>query len=312
MKTIAAFCLLFLFFGVAASYADTPFLTKGQNLRVMPVGDSITLGKLDNVGGYRRILYEWLTANGYAITYVGKQNLPTSKRYPSLVPADGAILWHEGYGSMRTDQILNGGTAEKQTAPPIATSLANYKPDVVLLMIGTNDILQKYQLDTLQQRLGQIVDAIYAVNPKIIVLVASIAPLGGWTRVDQEKLGVAYNAAIPGLVAKEQGLGHPIAFVDIHLALQAIKGSLAGDQVHPTAIGYAKMAQAWYKALTGEDAPAIDPKNPLMLPPELPRPTPATTTTNSAPVPVSSNSAAPAPGAAAVTTTNSPTAPAVP
>jgi lysophospholipase L1-like esterase len=233
--------------------ASAAWLTKGQNLKVMPVGDSITLGKGSPVGGYRKVLYEWLIANGYSITYVGKQNILFNNQYPTQC-SDGSIPWHEGYGSFRTDMTLNGGTAERQTAPPIKTSLENFKPDIVMLMIGTNDILQNFQLDTLDERLGQIIDAIYAFNPKTIVLVA------------QEKLATAYNAAIPGIVAKQQSLGHQVAFVDVHQALSSFKGALTGDQVHPSSMGYAKMAQVWYKALTGEEAPAIDPKNPLLLP----------------------------------------------
>jgi len=248
--------------------ADAAFLVKGQNVKVMPVGDSITLGKGGMVGGYRKILYEWLIANGYAITYVGKQNLPGNPKYPAAC-SDGSIPYHEGYGSIRTDMVLTGGTVERQTAPPLATSLEKFKPDVVLLMIGTNDILQSYQLDTLEERLGKIIDAIYAANPKTIVLVASIAPLGGWTHAAHETRAKAYNAAIPGIVAKEQALGHQIGFVDVHEAMSS-KDALGPDMVHPSDMGYAKMAQAWYKALTGEEAPAIaDPKNPLMLPPPI-------------------------------------------
>jgi len=267
--------------------ANASFLIKGQNVKVMPLGDSITLGKGSPVGGYRKVLYEWLISNGYAITYVGKQNIYFNPKYPTPC-SDGSIPYHEGYGSFRTDQTLNGGEAEKQTAPPLTTTLANFKPDVVLLMIGTNDILQNWQLDTLEERLGQIIDTIYASNPKTIVLVASIAPLGGWTHTSKEKRVVAYNAAIPGIVAKQQALGHQIGFVDVHQAL-AFKGALGGDEVHPSSMGYAKMAQAWYKALTGEEAPAIvDPKNPLLLPPPLSLTnsvTPASAT-NSSPVPL--------------------------
>jgi lysophospholipase L1-like esterase len=266
-NTLFLVLLLAILLSVHAS-ADSAILVKGQNLRVMPVGDSITLGKGSPVDGYRRILYEWLIAHGYSITYVGKQNLAFSAAYPTTC-SDGSIPWHEGYGSFRIDEILNGGTREKQTAPPLATSLATFKPDIVLLMIGTNDILQKYQTDTMTDRLTQIIETIYAYNSKTTVLVASIAPLGGWTRVAQEKLAQPYNAAIPGIVAKEKVLGHAIAFVDVHQALLH-KGDLSGDQVHPSPSGYACMAQAWYKALTDEEAPAIDPNNPLQLPPPLP------------------------------------------
>lgn len=259
--------MLAILFGAGDS-AYAGFLTKGRNVKVMPLGDSITLGKNDGVGGYRKILYEWLIANGYAINYVGKQNIPGNPRYPATC-SDGSIPWHEGYGSIRTDMVLSGGVVERQTAPPLATTLDHFKPDVVLLMIGTNDILQNREVDTLPDRLGKIIDTIYTSNPKTIVLVASVCPIGGWTNVAREKLATAYNAAIPGIVAKQQALGHQIAFVDIHAAM-SVKGALGGDMVHPSSTGYALMAQAWYKALTGEEAPAIaDPKNPLMLPPPV-------------------------------------------
>ena len=69
------------------------------------------------------------------------------------------------------------------------------------------------------------------------------------------------HAAVTGLMS---GNG-----VDVHQAMSA-KGALGNDMVHPSDMGYALMARAWYKALTGEEAPAIaDPKNPLMLPPPI-------------------------------------------
>ena len=258
--------------------ANAAVLTKGQNLKVMPIGDSITLGKDKCLGGYRRPLYEWLIANGYAITYVGKENrLELRKDYP-ITCSDGSTPYHEGYGSFRTDMILNGGTAERRTAPPLKTTLETFKPDVVLLMIGTNDIIQDWQLETLEARLEQILETIYAVNPKTAVLVASIAPIKRVPWAEKEPRVIAYNAAIPGILEKQKALGHQALFVDVHETLQS--GGLSADGVHPGDTGYAKIAQAWYKELTGETPPAIDPKNPTLLPPPFeppaPRPAPAT------------------------------------
>jgi len=242
---------------------EAPILVKGENLKVLPVGDSITLGKDGGVGGYRRVLYEWLIAGGYKITYVGKQNI--TRRGPATC-SDGSIPWHEGYGSFRTDMILNGGTAEKQSSPPLTTTLANFKPDVVLLMLGTNDIIQGYQLDGLEAREEQILETIYAANPKAAVVVASIAPIKRAQWAEKEARVVAYNMALAALVKKHAALGRKIAFADIHASL-AERG-LSQDGVHPNAQGYAQMAQVFYRVLTGVEAPAIDPKNPLLLPPE--------------------------------------------
>lgn len=257
----------------AASLANASVLAKGQNVKVMPVGDSITLGKNDCLGGYRRPLYEWLIAAGYKITYVGNENRSDIRRDFPITCSDGSTPYHEGYGSFRTDMILNGGKAEGRTAPPFKTTLEKFNPDVVLLMIGTNDIIQDYQLDSLEARLEQILDTIYASNQKAVVLVASIAPITRATWADKETRVIAYNAAVKGIAEKQKGKGRQAVFVDAHEALK--NGGLSGDGVHPDNVGYSKIAQAWYKELAGEEPPPIDRKNPLLLPPPIVPETPA-------------------------------------
>ncbi len=242
--------------------AGTPFLVKGENVKVMPVGDSITLGKDQCAGGYRRVLYEWLIADGYRVTYVGKQNLVLNG--PALC-SDGSIPWHEGYGSFRTDMTLNGGTAERLSAPPLTTTLEKFKPDVVLLMIGTNDILQDYELDGLEMRFGKIIEAIYAADANTAIVVASIAPIKREQWADKEARVISYNAALADMVKKQASLGRRIAFADIYGSL--VERGLSRDGVHPEDLGYAQMAQVFYRVLTGAEAPQIDRKNPLMFPP---------------------------------------------
>ena len=244
-----------------SAFADPAFLAKGENVKVMPVGDSITLGKDGGVGGYRRVLYEWLLAGGYKITYVGKQNLT---RHGPATCSDGSIPWHEGYGSFRTDMILNGGKAEKETAPPLTTTLENFKPDLVLLMLGTNDIIQAYQLDGLEAREEKIIETIYAANPKAAVVVASIAPIKRAQWAEKETRVVAYNTALAALVEKHAAQGRRIAFADVHASLG--ERGLSGDGVHPNAQGYAQVAQVFYRVLTGAEPPLIDKKNPLLVP----------------------------------------------
>ena len=246
---------------LAGASTEVPLLVKGGNVKVMPVGDSITLGKDGGVGGYRRVLYEWLLAGGYRITCVGKQNLV---RHGPPTCSDGSVAWHEGYGSFRTDMILNGGTAEKQVAPSLTTTLENFKPDIVLLMLGTNDIIQNYQLDGLEARIEKIIETIYAANAKAAIVVASIAPIKRAQWAEKEARVVSYNAALADIVKKQASLGRRIVFADIHASL-AERG-LSQDGVHPGALGYAQMAQVFYRVLTGDEPPQIDRKNPLLIP----------------------------------------------
>lgn len=269
--------LVFTLVACANARADSAFLAKGAAVKVMPVGDSITLGKDGGAGGYRRVLYEWLLAGGYRITYVGKQDLV---RHGPPTCSDGAIARHEGYGSFRTDMILNGGTAEKQSAPPLATTLGKFQPDVVLLMLGTNDIIQAYQLDGLEARFEKILETIYAANAKTKVVVASIAPIKRAQWAEKETQAAAYNAALAVIVAKHAASGRAIALADIHASL--VERGLSQDGVHPNAHGYAQMAQVFYRTLTGEEPPAIDRNNPLLLPTSTTAPTVSATPTTQA------------------------------
>jgi lysophospholipase L1-like esterase len=58
----------------------------------------------------------------------------------------------------------------------------------------------------------------------------------------------AYNVEVPRLVAQRARAGHRVRFVDIAGLLTI--ADLA-DDLHPNDQGYAKMASAWFNALTG-------------------------------------------------------------
>lgn len=228
-------------------------LTQGKSTKLMPVGDSITLGKDTVTGGYRSVLYEWLTASGYAITYVGKgdDGDPANATVTSSKMTTPSS--HEGYGSFRTDMILNGGSAEKRTAPPLKETLAKYRPDIVLLMIGTNDIIQDKDLEHLNERMEKLIATVLESDSNITLLVASIAPIRHPKWAGKESQVMAFNAAVQAMVARHKALHHKIDFVDVHASLE--KEGLSGDGVHPNQGGYRKIAGAWYQALTGETAP---------------------------------------------------------
>jgi lysophospholipase L1-like esterase len=192
-----------------------------------------------------------LKDNGYSVTFVGKEDngdpgsdtgFSTGMENPN----------HEGYGSARIGMLLNGGTTEKHTALPIRTSLANNHPDVVLVLLGTNDIFGITPTDRMQQTMAKLVSTIFEQNPNITVILASIPPISKIGARDAD--ANAYNAVLPGIVAKEKALNHKIEFADIH-SVFADPADLSGDKVHPSATGYNKMAALWYSILTGDTAP---------------------------------------------------------
>jgi lysophospholipase L1-like esterase len=192
-------------------------------VRVMPLGDSITEGT-QVPGGYRIGLWQRMAAAGYRVDFVGSQfNGPGS-----LGDHD-----HEGHPGWRIDQIdanINGW-------------LSTTSPRTVLLHIGTNDILQNYNVSGAPGRLSTLIDHITAAAPAADVLVATIIPLAS---AGQESAARTFNAAVPGIVQSKVNAGKRVHLVDMHAALTT--GDLI-DGVHPTAGGYDKMAAVWYSAL---------------------------------------------------------------
>ena len=192
-------------------------------VRVMPLGDSLTEGT-QVPGGYRNGLWQRLSGGGYRVDFVGTQfNGPAA-----LGDHD-----HEGHPGWRIDQLDANATRWLQ-----ATS-----PRTVLLHIGTNDILQNYNVAAAPRRLSALIDRITATSPSTDVFVATIIPLAS---PGQEAAARTFNAALPAIVQSKVNSGRRVHLVDMHAALTTAD---LIDGVHPTAGGYDKMAAVWYAAL---------------------------------------------------------------
>ncbi|MFI6512059.1 RICIN domain-containing protein [Streptosporangium sp. NPDC050855] len=217
---LGAVTILVLTVGVTATSAGAE---SNGGVRVMPLGDSITEGT-QVPGGYRIGLWQRLAAGRYTVDFVGSQfNGPGS-----LGDHD-----HQGHPGWRIDQIDANITGWART----------YNPRTVLLHIGTNDILQNYNVAGAPQRLSTLIDRITATVPDADVFVATVIPL---SNAGQAAAARTFNAAVPGIVQAKVNSGKRVHLVDMHSKLTT---SDLIDGIHPTAGGYDKMAAAWYAAL---------------------------------------------------------------
>lgn len=195
------------------------FAEQSVSLRLEPLGDSITYGIDSTTGnGYRQPLWNELSGEGYPLNFVG------SVQAGSM--ADGGNEGHPGY---RIDQISALTDA----------SLATYKPNVITLMIGTNDLIQDYEESTAPARLSSLIDQIVADDPTATVLVSNL--IAG-TNASLAAGEPAYNATIPGIVQSKQAAGKHVLFVDMSAFTTA---DLSSDGIHPDDTGYQVMANAW-------------------------------------------------------------------
>ncbi|MFC8077741.1 SGNH/GDSL hydrolase family protein [Streptomyces sp. NPDC057307] len=193
----------------------------GRSLRIMPLGDSITDGYTTYPGGYRVALWQRLTVDGHHITFVGSQ---------TNGPAELGTRAHEGHPGWRIDQLDAN----------INTWLRDTDPHIILLLIGTNDMNQNYDIDNAPQRLSQLIDHILAAQPHCELLVATVPPQHN--PVHERRLR-SYNKAIPTVVARK---GPQVHLVDMNDAMTTAD---LGDAVHPSRAGHERMALVWYDAL---------------------------------------------------------------
>ncbi|MFF5082417.1 SGNH/GDSL hydrolase family protein [Actinoplanes sp. NPDC000266] len=208
----------------------------GAPLKVMPLGDSITWGsgsadsRVGNrtgaltASGYRADLRERLESAGLDVDFVGSQQAG---------PA-GSDRDNEGHPGWRIDQI----------AANVDGWLGTYRPDVVLLHIGTNDMAQNRSVDATAAGLSALIDQIRTARPDADIFVQQLVQ--GHIEPYKSRIA-AYNRTIPGIVAGKDAR--------VHLVDQSSIGGLSlFDNLHPNDLGYAKMAYNLYRAITGDNA----------------------------------------------------------
>lgn len=216
------------------------FITPGEAAtKIMCLGDSLTHSN----PGYRVELFRLLQEGGYAVEFVG----PNKEK-----SADGASMAHGGFGGYtigpgpsKADEWTNG----KGNLFVIAEKCLESNPDIVLLLIGTNEFFNigKLQPDLNPNvdgpvRLAALVEKIHALRPDVKVLVGSVPPVG-W----DASFASGFNKKAAELLA-----GKPNTwFVNSAGASGFVKGDWSGDNLHPSASGYKKLADAWFEALSG-------------------------------------------------------------
>ncbi|MEU5314102.1 ricin-type beta-trefoil lectin domain protein [Streptomyces sp. NPDC021562] len=196
-------------------------------LRLMPLGDSITWGVGSPSGnGYRSFLWNRLANEGHALDFVG------SGRNGTMSDPD-----NEGHSGWHISEIA--GIAD--------SVLARYRPNVITLEIGTNDLNGGSQAGPAAERLHALIDQITADAPDATVLVGTVIVS---TSSTEEATRPAFNAELPGIVQAEQAAGKHVRLVD----MSALTTADLSDSLHPNDNGFGKMADAFNAGVQTADA----------------------------------------------------------
>lgn len=209
-----------------ANIESFQFSTK-QLVRIMALGDSITTSNPGH-NSYRYYLWHDLLNNGYGANFVGSQTRNDAGP-PNNLDFDQD---HEGHSGLRADELL----------PNVGSWVTDAQPDIVLIHLGTNDLMEGQSVSSTITDIGLIIDATRAVNPAIRIVVAKILPAVGFDAlVDQ------FNSELVNLVASMALPGSPLVLADMNSGFSSSTDQY--DGIHPNGIGESKMADRWYVAL---------------------------------------------------------------
>ena len=202
--------------GVGAAQTAVP------QLRVMPLGDSITWGYGSaSTSSYRAPLAALVAGQSqYTVQFLGSQNSGTL--------TDQSNEGHSGY-------VIS------QIRDSIDAWMAADHPDVVILDIGVNDLNNGVDVANAPARLADLVDRIYTDRPGTSILMMGLIP----TTPGLTSQIAAYNTAAENLQSTEQAAGKHFLYV----APPALTSAQFYDGLHPDDAGYQRMAQALYPAL---------------------------------------------------------------
>src|SRR5450631_1632373 len=158
--------------GTSGNYHPCP--TDGTACKIMPFGVSVTDGyNQDTPGGYRIELFKRAHMDGKNITFVGSLS-----NGPGTVDSVSFPTHHEGHSgwTIYPESSRQGISTLLKNDGGSQSVMVTYTPHIVLLMIGTNDCIDSYQLTDAPTRLSNLIGTVYDQLPDVLIVVAQPIP----------------------------------------------------------------------------------------------------------------------------------------
>lgn len=267
---ISAVCLCSLLNTTA--YADD----SDNKIKIMAIGDSITDG-YGTDGSYRKFLFNELSQSGYDIDMVGPNCSWGNASYTDETTGESFEYdpAHCGYSGYAIEEY-SGRNGILETLKS-GDYLAEYTPDIVILQIGTNDIIDNHEIETAGERLDTLVSYILEnISSESALFVTSVPDLDpnredvyqwfgnyrhspdwqtSYSDEEAEELVQqqidSYNRQVEEVVMEKQLNGvRNIYFRDVNSAITDVSVQLK-DGVHPNNDGYRLMGDYWSEVILG-------------------------------------------------------------
>ncbi len=196
--------------------------------RILPLGDSVT-SSFSPQHSYRYWLWRMLLLNRYKADFVGTQwGVAGGEPANSNFDQD-----HEGHpGWTSRDVLFNIGWIASATVP-----------DIVLLDIGANDVIEGIPASETCTNIVQIIRSLRQVNPRVLTVLAHTTPYRGQDARGMARLRAAVNRAAT-LAKRERAR---VVMVNLASGFNVRKDTV--DGVHPNLSGEKKIAKRYFSLL---------------------------------------------------------------
>lgn len=201
--------------------------------RFMAFGDSVTAGE---------VTVPMSAAGSSSASTSYRQIVVPTASYPSVL----ADQLRQRYIAQSTTVVNAGRTGETAASafPRFQSAMATNRPEVVLLLMGYNDLENRTTVDAAVRSMERMAKEGRGLGARVFL--GTLTPsIQGRSRSQFENLILQYNAAIRNLAA-----GEGAVIVDLYqAALPNVEAWIGVDGLHPTEAGYARIAEQFFTAI---------------------------------------------------------------
>lgn len=141
-------------------------------------------------------------------------------------------------------RAINMGYGGRQTVATDGTAIANLNPDLITILIGTNDYLGQTPVATYKANLKQLLTNVHTVNPTVPVYISAPIPT-------TQTRAIPYSDYEPVASQCISELGYSqLVGVDKATLISNTATQLTTDGIHPNDAGAAQMAAGWGAVIT--------------------------------------------------------------
>ena len=254
--------LILIFLFIHIDYIK--MLNNSQKIKIMCMGDSITFG-YRVPGSYRKFLYHNLISKGYKIKMVGAQNNKFEKYYYNNDNPSDYFKYQDDNSGFSAYTICAHKDRKGLLEKLKETKCLNLKPDIIILLVGTNNVMDNIDFDlTINNFISLIEYILNNMNKNSILFINTIPYMNpnheanyNWfpyyrkdniddieVKNDVNNNVKKYNNKIKEIIEDYRNKNYNIRIEDLNPIIKDLD-NLFIDGIHPNNNGYKIIGEFW-------------------------------------------------------------------